>query len=175
MVKNFKALLDNTQDATHPLAIFSSAREFVTHKSRSTTFLSDEQLQVMELCFYHGIKDQVKCLEGQWICRMCRCTGSKSSRRGYRRNNRVWVMQRPGRRYVALNGRLPWQLHWLFKIKLLNKDGAFAEYYSALVLTTIAENLGNLDPVLKFVQVRNALAAVALKVVIMETSSAART
>jgi hypothetical protein len=34
----------------------------------------------------------------------------------------------------------------------------------ALVLTTIPENSGNLDPVSKFVQVRTALAAVALQV-----------
>jgi len=33
-----------------------------------------------------------------------------------------------------------------------------------MALTTILENLGNLDPFLKFVQVRKALAAVALQV-----------
>jgi hypothetical protein len=47
-------------------------------------------------------------------------------------------------------------------MKLLNNDGAFVEYWLALTLTTIPENLGNLDPVSKFVQVRNAPAAIAL-------------
>jgi len=64
----------------------------------------------------------------------------------------------------VLNGRLPWQLQRLFKIKLLNEDGAFVEYWLTLALTTIPENSGNLDPVSKFVQVRNAPAAVALQV-----------
>jgi hypothetical protein len=72
--------------------------------------------------------------------------------------------QRPGRRYAALNGRLPWQPQRLFKIKFQNENGAFVEYWLALALTTIPENSGNLDPVLKFVQVRKAPAAVALQV-----------
>ena len=66
--------------------------------------------------------------------------------------------------YGALNGRLPWQLQRLFKIKLLNKDGAFVEYWLALALTTMPENSGNLDPVSKFVQVTKAPVAVALEV-----------
>jgi hypothetical protein len=50
------------------------------------------------------------------------------------------------------------------KIKLLNEDVAFVEYWGALELTTITENSGNLDPVSKFVQVRKAPAAIALQV-----------
>jgi hypothetical protein len=46
----------------------------------------------------------------------------------------------------------------------LNKAGAFVEYWLALALTTMPENSGNLDSVTNFVQVRNALAAVALEV-----------
>ena len=63
-----------------------------------------------------------------------------------------------------LNGRLPWQLQRLFKIQLLNEDGDFFEYWSALARTTIPETSDNLDPVSKFVQVRNTLVAVALQV-----------
>ena len=74
------------------------------------------------------------------------------------------MKQCPGRCYGALNGRLPWQLQRLFKIKLQNKDGALVEYWLAVALTTIPETSGNLDPVLKFVQVRKAPAAVALQV-----------
>jgi hypothetical protein len=73
-------------------------------------------------------------------------------------------MQRPGRCYGALNGRLLWQLQRRFKIKLRNEDGAFVEYWLALALTTMPENSGNLDPISKFVQVRKAQAAVALQV-----------
>jgi len=118
----------------------------------------------MELCIYHGIKVQVEGLEGEHISQMCQCTGSKSWSGGDRRNDWVWVKQWLGRCYGALNGRLPWQLQWLFKIKLLNKDGAFVEYWLALALTTITENLGNMDPVSGFVQVRKAPAAVAVQV-----------
>jgi len=76
----------------------------------------------------------------------------------------VWVKQRPGRCHGALNERLPWQLQQLFKIKLQNEDGAFVVYCLALALTTTPENSGNLDPVLKFLPVRKAPAAVALQV-----------
>jgi hypothetical protein len=76
----------------------------------------------------------------------------------------VWVKQHAERCYGALNGRLPWQLQRLFKIKLQNEDGPFVEYWLALALTTIPENSGNLDPVSKLVQVRKAPAAVALQV-----------
>jgi len=64
----------------------------------------------------------------------------------------------------VLNGRFSWQLQRLFKINLPNEDGAFVGYWLALALTTIPENSGDLDPVPKFVQVRNALAAIALEV-----------
>ena len=49
-------------------------------------------------------------------------------------------------------------------MKLQTEDGAFVEYSLALALTTIPENSGHLDPISKFVQVRRALAAVALQV-----------
>jgi hypothetical protein len=48
--------------------------------------------------------------------------------------------------------------------KLQKEDGAFVEYWLGLVLTTIPESSGNLDPISKFVHVRNAPAAVALQV-----------
>ena len=73
-------------------------------------------------------------------------------------------MQCLGRCCGALNGHLPWQLHRLFNIKLLNKDGAFVVYWLALALTTIHENSSNLDPVSKLVHVRYALAATELQV-----------
>jgi len=164
MIKDFRALLDNTQDGTHPVAIYSGTRQFIKHESRNTTYISDEQLHAMELCIYHGIKVQVEGLDGQRISQMCRCTGWQSWHGGDHRNNLVWVTQRRGRCYGALNGRLPWQLQRLVKIKLLNKDGAFVDYWFAQALTTIPENWGNLDPVSKFVQVTKAPAAVALQV-----------
>jgi len=164
MIQDFTAVLDNTQDATHRVEIYSGTREFINHKSRNKAYISDEQLHAMELCIYHGIKVQVEGLDGERRSQMCRCTGSQSWCRGDRRNDWVWVKQRPGRCYGMLNGRLPWQLQRLFKIKLLNEDGAFVEYWLALALLTIPENSGNLDPVSKYVQVRKAPAAVALQV-----------
>ena len=164
MIKDFRALLDYTQDTMHRLPIYSGTRELIKHKSRNKTYISDEQLHTMELCIYHGIKVQVEGLDDERISQMCRCTGSQSWHGGDQRNDWVWVKQRPGRCYGALNGRLPWQLQQLFKIKLQNEDGAFVEYWLALALTAIPENSGNFDPVSKFVQVRKALAAVALQV-----------
>jgi hypothetical protein len=167
MIKDFRGLLDNTQDATHRAALYSSTREFTQHKGQNKTYLSDEQLHSMELCICHGINFQVEGLDGERISQMCRCTGSKSWRRGDRRNDWVWVKQRPGMCHGALNGRLPWQLQRLFKIKLHNEDGAFVEYWLAMALTTIPQNSGNLDPISKLVEVRKAPAAVALQVFTM--------
>jgi hypothetical protein len=75
MIKDFKSLLDNTQDATHPAAIYSSTREFIKLKSCSKMYISDEQLHGMELCIYDGHKAQVEGLNGERISRMCQCTG----------------------------------------------------------------------------------------------------
>jgi hypothetical protein len=164
MIKDFRALLDNTQDAMRRATIHNGTREFLTHKSRKITYILDDQLHAMELCIHHGIKVQFEALEGERISQICRCTGTESWRGGDRQNDWVSVKQPPGRCYGALNGRLPWQLQRLFKIKLLNEDGAFVEYWLGLVLTIIPENSGNLDTVSKFVQVRKAPAAVALQV-----------
>jgi len=164
MIKDFRALLDNTQYTTHRMAILSGTQESIKHNSRNKPYMLDKQLHAMELCIYHGIKVQVEGLEGQRISQMCRCTGSQSWRGGNRLHDGEWVKQRPGRWYGALNGRLPWQLQRLFRIKLLYKDGGFVEYWLALALTTIPENSGNLESVSQFIAVRNAPAAVALQV-----------
>jgi len=60
MMKDFRALLNNTQDATHRVAIYCGTREFIKHKSRNKTYISDEQLHAIELCIYHGNKVQVE-------------------------------------------------------------------------------------------------------------------
>jgi len=164
MIKDFRALLDNMQDATHRTAIYSGMLECIKHKSHNMTYILDEQLPAMELCIYHGIKVQVEGLEGEYISQMCRCSQSQSWCGGVRRNDWVWVKPSLGWCYSTLNGRLLWQLHRLFKIWLLNEDGAFVEYCVALAVTTIPENSRNLDPVMIFVPVRNALAASALHV-----------
>jgi hypothetical protein len=164
MIKDFRALLNNTQGATHRVAIYSGMWEFIKHKSRNNTYISDDQLHAMELCIYHGIKVQVEGLDGERISQMCRCTGSQTWGGGDRRNDLVWVKQWPGRCYGALNRGLLWQLQRLFKIRLLNEHGAFVEYWVALALTRIPATSGNLEPVWKFVQVRKAPAAVGLQV-----------
>jgi hypothetical protein len=110
MIKVFRALLDNTEDTTHRVAIYSGTQEFIPHKSPNKTYISDEQLHAMELCIYHAIQVHVEGLDDERISQMCRCTGSQSWRRGDRRNHWVWVKQRPGRCYGALNGPLPGQL-----------------------------------------------------------------
>jgi hypothetical protein len=91
MIKDFRALLDNTQDTMHLVTIYIGTREFLKHKSRNKTYISDEQLHTMELCNYKGIEVQVEGLDGERICQICRCTGSQSWLRGYRRNEWVWV------------------------------------------------------------------------------------
>jgi len=108
MIQDFRALLNNTQDATHRMAIFSGTLKCMKHNSRNKTYMSDEQLHAMGLCIYHGIMVQGEGLEGEQISQMCRCTGSQSWCGGDRRNDWVWVKQCPGRWSGTLNGRLPW-------------------------------------------------------------------
>jgi len=140
MIKHFRALLDNTQNATQSVAIHSGTWEIIKHTSRNTTYISDEQLHAMELFMYRGIRVQIDSVDGERISQMCRCTGSQNWRRGDRRNDWVWVKQLPGRCYGVLNGHLPWQLQRLFKIKLLKEAAAFNEYWLDQALTTIREN-----------------------------------
>jgi len=89
LIKDFRALLDNTQDATHRVAIYSGTQVFHTHNSCNKTYISDEQLHAMAPCIYHGTKVQVEGLEGEHISQMCRCRGSQSWRGGDRPND--WV------------------------------------------------------------------------------------
>jgi hypothetical protein len=139
MIHYFAALLDNTQHAKHHVAIYSTKREFINYKSLNITYISDA-LHAIKLCIYHGIQVEVEPLDGERISQMCRCTGSQSWRGRDRLNDWVWVKQHPGRCYGVLNGNLPWQFQRLFKMKLLNEDRAFVEYWLALVLNTIHEN-----------------------------------
>jgi hypothetical protein len=97
MIKDFRALVDNTQDTTHHAAIYSGTPAFMKNKRCNKTYKSDEQLPAMELCIYHGIKVEVEGLEGEYISQICQCTGSQRWHGGDRRNNQVWVIQFPGR------------------------------------------------------------------------------
>jgi len=83
MIKDFRALLNDTQEAMHHVTIYNGTREVLKHKSRNKTYILDEQLHTMELCIYHGIKVQVEGLEGERISQICRCTGSQSWRGGH--------------------------------------------------------------------------------------------
>jgi hypothetical protein len=65
IIKHFRALLDNWHDATHHVTIYSDTREVPKQRCCNKMYTSDEQLQVMELCIYHGIKVQVQGLEGE--------------------------------------------------------------------------------------------------------------
>jgi len=154
MIKDWRPLLDNTLDAIHRVEIYSGAQEFFNRKSCNKMYISDEQLHTIERCIYHGSKVQVEGLAGERISQICWCTGSQSWHGEDRQNDAVWVMQRPGRCFGVLNGGLLWQLQWLFKMKLLNLDGAFVEHWIALQRTTIPENSGNLDPVSNVVHAR---------------------
>jgi len=134
------------------------------HTSRNKTFIWDDQLHTMELCMYNGIKVQVEGLNGEHIFQFCWCTGYQSWCGGDWQNDWVGVNQCSWMYYGMLNGCLPWHRQWLFKIKVLNEDGAFDEYRLALVFTTIPESTGHFHSISKFVYVCNAPVAIALQV-----------
>jgi len=168
MIKYFRGLLDNTLDTTHCVAIYRGMWMFIKYKSDNKAYISDDQLDAMELYLYRGIKVPAEVLDGERIPQMCLCTGCQSWCRGDRRNDWLWEMQCLGKCYDALNGRLQWQMQRLFKIKLLHEDGPFVEYWLSLALTTIPENLGILDAVSKYVQPRKAPGAIAFQVFSVE-------
>jgi hypothetical protein len=64
MIKDFRAILDNTQDSTHRAAIYTGMQTFINLNSRNKTYLSDEQLPAMELCIYNSTLVQVEGWEG---------------------------------------------------------------------------------------------------------------
>jgi hypothetical protein len=47
MIEDFRALLDNMQDATHRVAVYSGTQEFIKHKSHNKTYISVEQMHAM--------------------------------------------------------------------------------------------------------------------------------
>jgi len=108
MIKDFRALLNTKQEATHHVAIYSGMREFIKHESCNKTYISNEQLHTMELCIYHGIKIRVEGFDGEPISQICRCTESQSWRGGDRLDDCVWVKQHP------------WRLLWGFSIPITN-------------------------------------------------------
>jgi len=55
MIEDFRALLTDLQDAMLRVTIYNGTREFIKHKSRNNTYISDVQLHPMELCIYNGI------------------------------------------------------------------------------------------------------------------------
>jgi len=50
MIKDFDALLDNTQEVTHREALHRGTQEFMKHMRRNKKYISNEQLHAMELC-----------------------------------------------------------------------------------------------------------------------------
>jgi hypothetical protein len=87
MIKDFRALLDNTQDATHHLTLYNGTQRLVKLKSRNKTYMSDKQLHAMELHTFHGIKVEVEGFEDEHISEICQCTGSWSWHGGDRFND----------------------------------------------------------------------------------------
>jgi hypothetical protein len=60
IIKDLRTLLDNTQDATHSVAICSGTHDFIRPKSHNQTYILNEQLHQMERCIYLGINVQVE-------------------------------------------------------------------------------------------------------------------
>jgi hypothetical protein len=164
MLNDFRALVDNTQDTMHHLAIFTGMQECFKHKNRDMPYILNDQQNAMELCIYHPIKVHVQGAKGEHISRMCSSTRHPCWWGGDQRNGKVWVMQRPGMCYGSLNWHLLWKLKCLCKIKLLAEDGGFVEYWLAQAYNTILESSGNFKPVSNCVQERYPLATISLQV-----------
>jgi hypothetical protein len=91
VIKDLRVLLDNTQDATHHVLIYSDPQAVINHQSRNKMYILDEQLHQIELCIFYGMKVQVGGIDGERISQMCRCTGSQRWCSGNQRNDWLWV------------------------------------------------------------------------------------
>jgi len=54
-IKDFRALLDKTQDAMLCVTIYNGTWGFIKHTSHNRMYISDEQLHAMERCIHHSI------------------------------------------------------------------------------------------------------------------------
>jgi len=97
IIKDFRALHDNTQDETHHMAIYHGTRKFIKDKHHKATYISHGQLHAKVRCIYHRIMVQGEGIDRERIFQMYWCTWSQNWRRGDRCNDCVWVHQRPGR------------------------------------------------------------------------------
>jgi len=71
MIKDFRALLDISQDATYRFTIFNGTREFIMHKNHYKTYISDKLLHAMELCTHPCSTVPVEGLESEPISQIC--------------------------------------------------------------------------------------------------------
>jgi hypothetical protein len=72
MIKNFRELLNNMQDAMHCMAVYSGMWEMLKNQSHVKTYMFSEQLHSTELRVYHAINVQVDHLEGECRFLICR-------------------------------------------------------------------------------------------------------
>jgi len=72
IIKDFRAVLGNMQDAMHHVTIYNGTQEFLKHKGHNKMYISDEPLHAKELCIYHGLKGQGGGLHGECISQICR-------------------------------------------------------------------------------------------------------
>jgi hypothetical protein len=70
MMKDFRVLLDDTQNETHHMAVYSSLQEFIKHRSHNKKYISNELLPAMERCSHHGTKDQVEGVASECVSPM---------------------------------------------------------------------------------------------------------
>jgi len=77
-IKVVRIWLDNRQDAMHHIGIYNGTWESNKQQSHITTYMSNEQLQAMELCIIHGIMVHTNSLEHDRVTQMFRYTGSYS-------------------------------------------------------------------------------------------------
>ena len=152
-MKHFGALVDST-DVVQRSALLNGTRDFLLRRLSKRDEILDEELRKAEICIYHAVKVVIDDMDGERKTQMCRCTGEKPWRGAQKRNDWVWVRQRPGPVYGALHGRLPCQLLRLFKMRFRNDSGCWVDHWMAFARTTVVENSGNIDPISKLAQVR---------------------
>jgi hypothetical protein len=118
----------------------------------------------MELWIHDDILVQLEGVDSARISEIGGCPARQTWRGGDQHNDWVWDNQHLRLCYGPPNGRVLWQLQSIFKIKLLNYDGALVENRLALALTMIPVNYGNSNPISRFVAVRKSPAAIAVQV-----------
>lgn len=153
-VVDFRGLLNATGDDVIRKGIYTGTQRFLQSKRIN---IESEDLLESAAAIYHGLEVETCDMHGERVAQRLRCTGEKGWYSGPARNDWVWVQMRKPTEgqelpYKALQGRMPYRLIRLFKLRILHPRG-MTTFWLAYVEQTRPANGGMPERASKLVRV----------------------